>query len=221
MSLTVVVTGANRGIGLELCRQYAGNNAKVFAVCRSVSDELDALQVNVIAGIDVTAEESLKKLQDELQSESIDILINNAGIFLSETLEKMNFDTVESQLKVNAVGPLRVTYALLNRLSGGAKIALITSRMGSIGDNTSGGYYGYRMSKAALNAAGMSLARDLKGKGIAVGIFHPGFVQTRMVNFSGDISAEEAVRRLVKRIDELKLNNSGAFRHSSGEVLPW
>ncbi|MBN1379577.1 MAG: SDR family oxidoreductase [Gammaproteobacteria bacterium] len=221
MSITVVVTGANRGIGLELCRQYTNVDANVFAVCRSRSDELDALQVKVIDGVDVTSSKAIDRLCKKLKNVSIDILINNAGVFLGETLEEMDFDAIALQFQVNAMGPLRVTQALLGRLNENAKVALITSRMGSVADNTSGGYYGYRMSKAALNAAGMSLARDLKSQGVALGIFHPGFVQTRMVSFAGDISAEEAAKRLVKRIDELNLDNSGTFWHTNGEVLPW
>jgi NAD(P)-dependent dehydrogenase (short-subunit alcohol dehydrogenase family) len=221
MSLTVVVTGANRGIGLELCRQYAQAGARVLAVCRSSTGELDALNVNIIDGIDVTDAGAVARLRNRLQNESIDILINNAGVFLSETLEDMDFDAIEMQLQVNAMGPLRVTQALIKQLNKNSKVALITSRMGSIADNSSGGYYGYRMSKAALNAAGVSLAHDLKARGIAVGIFHPGFVQTRMVNFSGDISAEEAAKRLVQRIKELNIKNSGTFWHSDGKILPW
>ncbi len=100
-------------------------------------------------------------------------------------------------------------------------IRLITSRMGSIADNTSGGYYGYRMSKAALNAAGVSLAHDLKSRGIAVAILHPGFVQTDMTRGGGNVSPESAATRLAERLDELDLDNSGAFWHAEGEILPW
>lgn len=221
MSLTVVVTGANRGIGLEICRCYLGSGAKVFAICRSRSVELDALGVNVIDSIDVANADSIEKLRGKLKGESIDVLVNNAGVLRSESLGNMDFEDIQLQIEVNALGPLRMTQALLNQLSGSAKIALITSRMGSISDNTSGGYYGYRMSKAALNAAGMSLAQDLKDKGVAVGIFHPGFVKTGMVNFAGDIPAAEAAARLVQRIDELNMDNTGTFWHANGEVLPW
>jgi len=114
-----------------------------------------------------------------------------------------------------------VTHALIHSLGVDAKVAMITSRMGSIADNSSGGYIGYRMSKAALNAASVSLAHELKSKKIAVGLFHPGFVQTQMVNFAGDISAEESAQCLTKRIDELNLSNSGGFWHANGETLPW
>ena len=110
---------------------------------------------------------------------------------------------------------------LRKQLVKGAKVALITSRMGSVTDNTSGGRYGYRMSKAALNIAGVSLAHDLKEQEVAVALLHPGYVQTEMVNNSGDISAAVAVERLIRRIEELNLENTGTFWHSNGEVLPW
>ena len=124
-------------------------------------------------------------------------------------------------MAVNALGPLRMTYAMLPFLNDGAKIAMMTSRMGSIGDNTSGSRYGYRMSKAALNIASVSLAYDLKPRGIAVGILHPGFVRTKMTGNNGFIDPDEAVTALLTRIDELTLDNSGTFWHSNGNVLPW
>ena len=122
---------------------------------------------------------------------------------------------------MNALAPLRVTEALLPNLKEGSKVAMITSRMGSIADNGSGSRYGYRMSKAALNAAGKSLSLDLKDQGISVVLLHPGFVQTDMVNHAGDIPAETAAERLIQRIDELSLDTTGQFFHSNGEGLPW
>ncbi|QHJ09860.1 C-factor [Paraglaciecola mesophila] len=119
------------------------------------------------------------------------------------------------------MGPLLVTQLLKDQLVAGSKVALITSRMGSMTDNTSGGYYGYRMSKAALNMAGVSLAHDLKPAGIAVGLFHPGYVQTEMVNYGGDVSAQEASARIIQRINQLTLADSGSFYHANGEILPW
>lgn len=221
MEFTVVVTGANRGIGLELCRHYKSMNANVIAVCRSASQELKALDVQILQGIDVSNSENIESMKKQLEGVSIDILINNAGIFSNQTLDMMDYNEISRQLEVNAVAPVKVTVALMDQLKEGSKIALITSRMGSISDNGSGGYYGYRMSKAALNAAGMSLARDLKSKKVAVAILHPGFVQTEMVGYAGDISAEEAATRLAQRIAELNLDNTGTFWHSSGEILPW
>ena len=222
MTGNIVITGANRGIGLAMTQQYAAQGYTVYAVCRTASSELNAISgVNVIDGVDVVQDQDLQRLQTLLADIEINILINNAGILSGDSLGNMDFSGIERQLQVNAIGPLKVTDALLSRLTKGSKVALITSRMGSMSDNGSGGYYGYRMSKAALNAAGVSLSQDLKSHGIAVGLFHPGFVQTEMVNHSGDISATEAASRLLQRIDELNINNTGSFRHSNGVDLPW
>jgi NAD(P)-dependent dehydrogenase (short-subunit alcohol dehydrogenase family) len=124
-------------------------------------------------------------------------------------------------MEINAFAPLRVSESLLPNLHAGSKIANITSRMGSIADNDSGGSYGYRASKAAFNALGRSMAIDLKERGIAVAQLHPGYVKTRMVNFGGIITPEESVAGLVKRIADLNLENTGSFWHSNGEKLPW
>ncbi|TMP34128.1 SDR family oxidoreductase [Pseudoalteromonas rubra] len=221
MSKHVVITGANRGIGLELCRHYLAVGERVTAVVRRSSEALQSLDVTVIEGIDVSVPEDIETLAAELADLKIDILINNAGIFRNESLAHMDFATLEQQVMVNAVAPVRVTHALQHNLATGAKVAMITSRMGSIADNGSGAYIGYRMSKAALNAAGVSLAHELKPRGVAVALLHPGFVQTEMVNYAGDISPLEAAQRLVKRIDELTLETSGGFWHSNGERLPW
>jgi NAD(P)-dependent dehydrogenase (short-subunit alcohol dehydrogenase family) len=114
-----------------------------------------------------------------------------------------------------------VTQALLGNLQPGAKIGIVTSRMGSVGDNTSGSYYGYRMSKAAVNAAGKSLAMDLKERGIAVALLHPGYVRTEMVGGGGDVEPEQAAAGLIARLDELTLDTTGGFWHANGEALPW
>lgn len=221
MSETVLVTGANRGIGLELVREYVKRGCKVYGVCRKSSAELNDSGAEVIEGIDVASPGSLSTLADKLGGAKLDILINNAGIMSTTPLGSLDYDAVFEQFKVNAVGPLRVTEALLDNLDKGSKVGMITSRMGSISDNGSGGYYGYRMSKAALNAASVSLARDLNSRGIAVAILHPGFVQTDMVNGNGDITPAEAAQRLAKRIDDLNLKNSGSFWHSKGDMLEW
>ncbi|MCQ8879250.1 SDR family oxidoreductase [Pseudoalteromonas shioyasakiensis] len=221
MAKHVVITGANRGIGLNLCHQYRAKGYHVTAVVRQASEELKALDVTIISNIDVANEGDIVALQSQLHGHKIDLLINNAGVFHNESIADMDFAAINQQLAVNAVAPIRVTHALIHSLGIDAKVAMITSRMGSIADNGSGGYIGYRMSKAALNAASVSLAHELKDKKIAVGLFHPGFVQTQMVNFAGDISPEQAAERLTQRIDELNLENSGGFWHSNGETLPW
>lgn len=216
-----VVTGANRGIGLELCRQLAASGAKVVAVCRKSSPDLAALGVRVEADIDVADEKSVAALARRLAGEKIDLLVNNAGIGEFGGLEGLDYGSVQRQFEVNALGPLRVTLGLLPHLQNGSKVAIVTSRMGSIADNTSGGFYGYRMSKAAVNAAGVSLAHDLKDKGIAVVLLHPGMVGTDMTGGQG-MKPSESVRGLLARIDALTLENSGSFLHATtGEVLPW
>lgn len=219
--MNVVITGANRGIGLALAQGYLAKGATVFAVCREASAELNQTGAEVIEGVDITAGVSVAALAERLNGVQIDVLINNAGVFKNETLGAIDYDQIVQQFHVNALGALRVTEALVGNLRSGSKIGLITSRMGSIADNTSGAYYGYRMTKAALNAAGMSLAQDLKSRGIAVAILHPGFVQTRMVGFAGDVGPETAAGGLIQRMDELNLDSSGGFWHANGEQLPW
>ncbi|HLT37761.1 MAG TPA: SDR family oxidoreductase [Enhygromyxa sp.] len=218
---TVLITGANRGIGLELARLSAARGDRVIAVCRQPSAELSALDVEVRSGVDVTDSESLASLDAELGDTRIDVLINNAGILIPTSLDNLDFDAVRRQLEVNAIGPLRVVAALRGRLDRGSKIAIVTSRMGSVADNGSGGSYGYRMSKAAVNMAGVTLARDLARAGIAVALLHPGWVRTDMTHGSGNITARESATGLLARIDELTLERSGGFWHENGESLPW
>ncbi|NDC34665.1 MAG: SDR family oxidoreductase [Synechococcaceae bacterium WB9_2_112] len=215
-----LVTGCNRGIGLELCRQLAARGDSVIAVCRSSSAELDALGLRVERGIELTDETSINDLVQRLDGLALAGAILNAGILEADGLEQLNAAGVRRQFEVNALAPLLLSRALLNNLGSGSKLALITSRMGSIDDNGSGGYYGYRMSKTALNMAGRSLAIDLRPRGIAVAILHPGMVATRMVGFTG-IPPEEAAQGLLARIQALDLNNSGNFWHANGELLPW
>ncbi|MBE9100559.1 SDR family oxidoreductase [Vacuolonema iberomarrocanum] len=217
---TVLVTGANRGIGLEYCRQLRSRGDTVIAVCRSPSEELQQLGVRIEADVDITSDESVGSLAKRLGGTPLDILINNAGILERVTLDDLDFDSIRQQFEVNALGALRVIHCLLPNLREGSKVVLMTSRMGSIGDNTSGSSYGYRMSKVAMSMAGKSLSHDLKSRGIAVGVLHPGLVSTRMTGFSG-ISTEESVQNLLQRIDALNLENSGTFWHAKGEILPW
>lgn len=217
----VVITGANRGIGLELVRLFNQKNYRVHALCRQSSAELDALNVHVYENIDVSTEQGLNKMVSDLSDIAVDILICNAGILRDESLGHLNNLTIKQQFETNALAPLNIVDKLHKQLQSTGKVALITSRMGSIADNSSGGRYGYRMSKAALNAAGMSLSHDLADKKIAVGIYHPGYVQTDMVNNRGDISAGEAANRLVNLIENLSMNETGVFKHSNGQVLPW
>lgn len=217
----VVITGANRGIGLELARLYAREGCEVIGVCRQSSDELAEVAAQVIDGVDVTTDAGIDKLTAGLAGKRISLLINNAGLLQDEQLGHIDFNSIRTQMEINAYAPLRVAEALVPFMGQGSKIANITSRMGSIADNDSGGRYGYRASKAALNAFGKSLALDLKPKGIAVVQLHPGYVKTRMVNFGGLITPEESARGLADRIANLSLENTGTFWHSNGDQLPW
>jgi len=223
--LTTVITGANRGIGLELARQCHARGDRVLALCRQAGSELPALDVEIIEGIDVTAVDALQRAAATVGSGGVDLLIANAGLLSVESFAALGESAAQEQIRaqfaVNALAPLLTVHAFSGTLQPGAKVALITSRMGSMADNGSGGYYGYRMSKAALNAAGRSLAIDLAPRGISVALLHPGYVRTEMTGGQGNVEAAESARMLLERIDELQPSRSGQFWHASGEVLPW
>ena len=219
---TYLITGANRGIGLELVRQLKDRGDDVIATCRSASSELNSLSVRVETNVDVTSGDSVIKLRENLNDTRIDVLVQNAGIAEFNSLSNLDPQSIVHQFEVNALSPLCCVQTMLSKLSKSAKIALISSRMGSIEDNTSGGSYGYRMSKVALCMAGKSLSLDLKSQDISVAILHPGLVSTRMTGFtSNGIQPKESVKGLIQRIDELTLENTGNFWHSNGDILPW
>ena len=232
---TVVITGANRGIGLALAQRYLKRGSRVVALCRSKTGsqlQLEALKTIIVKGdVDVTDFPSLKGAVCELTEKhgikKVDLLINNAGIMMRDHWghgggwDEESFLRMTRTFEVNGLGPLKVTTAFSPLLKRGAKVGMITSRMGSMGDNSSGGSYGYRMSKAALNMASTSLAYDLREKGIAIAILHPGWVRTDMTKGKGHLDPEEAAQNLVERMDQLTMENTGTFWHSHGKVLPW
>lgn len=219
---TFLVTGANRGIGLEFCRQLHVQGNAVNAVCRRASKELEAIGVDIHSGIELTCEDSIARLVRNLKDQALDGVILNAGTLQSMGLQNLDQQAIKHQFEVNALAPLLLASKLVGQMPRGSKLALITSRMGSIDDNSSGGSYGYRMSKVALNMAGRSLSIDLKPYGISVAILHPGLVQTRMIKFNPNgISPEIAVKGLLERIDALDLETSGTFWHANGAQLPW
>lgn len=217
---TVLVTGANRGIGLQLCTQFMARGDDVIATCRSASDDLLQLGVRIIENVDVSDGDSIKHLEDTLGEQRIDILVNGAGILREDKLGELDYDEMTEQFRVNTLGPLRVTEALLDNLRKGSKVIIITSRVGSIKDNSSGGYYGYRASKTAVNQVGMNLKHELLPRGVAVALLHPGLVATDMTGGRG-VDPKESARGLIQRIDELNLDNSGSFWHAEGYALPW
>ena len=228
MSSTILVTGANRGLGLEFCRQYLNNGDKVIAVHRSApSPELEQLN-NTAAGqltilkADVTNATDLTNLAQQLQGASIDLLINNAGIHGTRVaFGKAEEDDWLNVFRTNTIAPMMVVQHLRPSLAPSAKIALLSSKMGSVADNTSGGSYTYRSSKAALNAVGKSLAIDLGKEGIAVAICHPGWVRTDMGGPNALIDTETSVNGLRLVIENLDLNNSGQFFNYDGTSISW
>ena len=220
MNNTVLITGCNKGIGLELCRQYKAQNDEVIAACRTPSPALEELGVRIIPDVDVSNASSVARLKQTLGAQSIDVLLNNAGVLMRDDFGHIDYDGMVKQYVVNTLGPLRVTEALADNLSSGSKVAIVSSRVGSIEDNGTGGNYGYRASKAAVNQIGMNLMHALKPRGIAVIILHPGLVATDMTAQTG-ISPVVAAQGLIQRIDELNLETSGTFWHAEGYRLPW
>ena len=217
---TILVTGANRGIGLQLCQQLRARGDDVIAVCRTPSADLTHLGVRIIDGIDVSDPASVERLKREIGDQPLDVVINNAGIMKRDSFGSLDYGAMLKQYEVNALGPLRVTEALVDNLHEGSKLAIVSSRVGSIADNGSGGSYGYRASKSAVNQIGTNLKHELMPRGIAVALLHPGMVSTEMTGGKG-IAPAEAARGLIERIDELTLQNSGRFWHAEGYELPW
>lgn len=215
------MTGANRGIGLELARQLHLRGDTVIAACRLSSPELETVGCEVVEGVDVTSDDVGSVLDRALRDRRVDVVVNNAGLLNRDPLERIDYAGAVAQFQVNTLGPLRVTTALLPRLGDGAKVAIISSRAGSIGDGPSGGMYGYRSSKAAVNMVGANLAHDLAPRGIHVGVFHPGFIRTEMTGGAGNEDPDQSAAGLIARIDELDANRSGRFFHAHGDEIPW
>ncbi len=219
---TILITGSNRGIGLELAQQLQRKGSNVIATCRKTSQELNSLGVHVIENVDISSGQSITQLKRSLKNIKLDCLIHNAGIAEYNSFEELDPESIKRQFDINALSPLCMTRSLINFFNKNSKIAFITSRMASLDDNTSGSSYGYRMSKIALSMAAKSLSIDLLSKNIYVAILHPGLVSTRMTGFTKNgISTKESVNGLIERIDALNETNTGSFWHSNGENLPW
>lgn len=220
--MNFAVVGANRGIGLEITKKLVNEGHDVYAFCRKTSSDLDKIKPKkIIQDFEVTQRKDMsEKLKQEAQV-TFDGLFHVSGILESESLEDFNEDTILQQFKVNSIGPILTCKAFQPHLGDNAKIGLLTSRMGSIEDNGSGGMYGYRMSKAALNSAGKSLSLDLKEKGITVLLLHPGYVKTDMTNHNGNITAEESAKGLIDLFKSKSIKDTGTFWHMNGEPLPW
>jgi len=223
---TIVVTGANRGIGLELCRQLAAGGAEVIATARDPesADELGKLAPARIEALDVADPESVAAFAGALGDTAVDVLINNAGIGgPGAGIANLDFDEVARTLEVNSLGPLRVTQALLPHLRRGRRrtVVHISSNMGSITNNDRGGYYGYRASKTALNSLNRTLAHELGCLGFTCVVLHPGWVRTGMGGDGAPLTPEESVRGLVKIVAGLTAEHNGRFFDHTGVQLPW
>jgi NAD(P)-dependent dehydrogenase (short-subunit alcohol dehydrogenase family) len=223
---TVLITGANRGLGLEFARQYAADGWKVIGTARSPekATELSALGVRVMQ-LDVADAGSVAALAAALDGAPVDLLINNAGIMDrdSSSIENVDFDSVERVLAVNTIGPMRVTKALLGNLRSGSgkQIVHITSGLGSIENNTSGGFLGYRESKAALNMFNRTLAVELGDEGFVCVVMSPGWVQTDMGGAGASLTPEQSITGMKTVIGGLTADDNGSYQSWDGDVLPW
>jgi len=226
---TVLVTGANRGLGYEFVKQYSENKFDVFACCRNVNEakelkELAEISENIkIYELDVGNIKTIKNISQQLQNEKIDVLINNAGIYRSSTVGNINYDEWMESFKVNTIAPYQIVENFLEQIinSDLKKVVSITSKMGSIDDNTSGGSYIYRSSKTALNSMMRSLTHDLKNQGVATLTLHPGWVRTDMGGPGGWINAIESVQGMIKQIDKLTIDDSGKYLDYAGKFINW
>ena len=222
---TVLITGANRGIGLELARQFNEAGWQVIGTARK-PDQAEALRGHGvrIMQLDVTDQDSVDQMAVDLGKQAVDLLINNAGILpRAPSISETDFDDVTLALAVNTIGPMRVTRALLPNLQSGdgKTIVNITSGLGSIANNSGGGFYGYRESKAALNMFTRSLANELRSEGFICVVVHPGWVQTDMGGANATLTAQQSVQGIRNVIEDLAAEDSGTFWNFDGTPLPW
>ena len=225
--MRAVVTGANRGIGLELVRQLLARGDQVHAAVREPdrAADLGALGEGVrVHRLDQLEPDSVRELASALGGAPVDLLVNNAGVYggTRQHLPDIDFEDAVRTYRVNAIGPLRVTLALLSNLKAArGKVIHLTSGMGSITDNKSGAFYAYRMSKAALNMMSRSLAVYLRGAGVSSAVINPGWVKTDMGGPGAPTPVDESVRGMLREIDAFGIEDSGAFLDWKGRPYPW
>jgi NAD(P)-dependent dehydrogenase (short-subunit alcohol dehydrogenase family) len=224
---TVLITGANRGIGLELAKQYAGDGWSVIATVRDPqnADGLNALKGDIrIEALEVTDEKRIQALAKALKGTAIDVLLNNAGMLTGyEGFGETDTESWLKTLHVNSVAPLKLTEALVEHVAASQlkKVAAITSGMGSIGSHASTGAYAYRSSKAALNMVMVTAANELRSRGISIAVISPGWVRTDMGGAGAPLDVKQSAAGIRKVIDKLNVGISGQFFNHSGENLPW
>lgn len=232
-----LVVGGSKGVGLAMCMLLKQRGYNVFATCRSSTDGLDNAGVKVITGVDLEDDSCHKPILQELGEQKLQLLCVVAGLQYYDTLQTIDRKQVRQQFEVNALGPLFLVQALQHTLPESAKVVLLASRMGSLTQVgfTNGDVYGYRMGKAALHIAGVTLARDFKKRGIPVGLIHPGVVNTEMYNALqvakntpkekrglNTLTAEQSAERIYKLIESLDIENSGSMWDADkGTLIPW
>ncbi|HFC92977.1 MAG TPA: SDR family oxidoreductase [Leucothrix mucor] len=229
---SIFITGTNRGIGLALVHQYLAEDWQVYATARQPESatELQQLanqypkQLSLYA-LDVTNAIQRQQVADKLNGIPLDILINNAGVYGQSDAYFGNTDEEKwlDALRINTIAPMKIMELLAENIALGEKkiIASMSSKMGSMDDNGSGGSYVYRSTKAALNAIMVSAARDLKEAGISAVILHPGWVRTDMGGANGEINTQQSAHRLRAILDSVSLENSGDFYDIDGSIIPW
>ena len=224
---TVLVVGADRGIAHALSQQLNKRGDAVIAACLAGNDELTAAGVRVEGGVDVTSQTSVGALAARLTAEGVklDAVFHVAGVLGLDELGAIDYDDVRRQFEINTIGPLRTIEAVRDLLHDGSKVGIVTSRVGSLADNSSGGMYAYRISKAAANMVALNLHHDLSKRGISVLALHPGMVATDLTkDYPGDydyITPDQAAEGLIADLDALTPETSGRFQHSNGTFLPW
>ena len=215
-----LVTGANRGIGLGWVRRLMTRERPVLAICRERSPELSALGVEILDGLDITSAEASTAIAQTLAERRISMLVHNAGLFVKDRLGELDARRLRQQWEVNALAPLLLTQALQDRFAPGARVILMSSNLASIAQST-GGHYGYRMSKAALNMVGRTLAKDLAPRDVVVLVLSPGRVRTAMSGYRGDADVDEAAEQLLVLASQASAADAGRFLERDGAHLPW
>lgn len=221
----ILVVGADRGIAAAMVAHYQARNERVFAACLGEGDRWRDEAVVIIPNIDVTLDECIEALANALTGIILDVVVHVAGIGSLDRWGKFDFDRMLDHYNLNALGPLRVATALADQMAEGGAWGIVTSRMGSLGDNTSGGMYTYRMSKAAANMLGINLYHEFKPRGVTVVLLHPGTVATEMTkgarNRDEFLTPETAAAGLIAQLDALDPEAPPRFLHQDGTQLPW
>lgn len=220
-----LIVGADRGIGREIVNQLSARGERVIAACLG-DQTLDGDKVVTVPNMDVTSRSAVEQLKSVLADQPpLDVVIHVAGVLGLDELGNIDFDDVRRQFEINTIGPLRVVEAALPFLADAARIGIVSSRVGSLSDNGSGGMYAYRISKCGANMVGLNLHHDLKDRGHSVLMLHPGMVATDLTkDMRGDLTwdtPQNAAAGLIRNMDELTPENSGRFQHANGEFLPW